>query len=265
MTGNAMFSNAAAYERFMGQWSAQLARLFAAFALAPGSGRVLDVGCGTGSMIQAIRERDPEAAVVVGIDPSPEFVGFSRSRFTDKYITIEQGSALDLPYPDGAYDHSVSCLVFHLLPDPKRAAREMRRVTRAGGTVAACTWNLAALERTAILWEEQIKLDPAAEQHRETARHCSRDGELTSVWKNAGLENVEETDFRMTMGFDSFDDLWLPILDGVGPTGAYVAKLPAPAQRALRDALYDRLLGDRGGGPIRLRARALAVKGIAPG
>ena len=105
----------------------------------------------------------------------------------------------------------------------------MRRVTRAGGVVAACTWNLSALERTAILWEEQIKLGPVAEKEQETARYCSRDGELTSVWKHAGLENVEETAFRMTMSFESFDDYWSPILDGVGPTGAYVARLAGPA------------------------------------
>jgi ubiquinone/menaquinone biosynthesis C-methylase UbiE len=261
---SAMFSNAAAYERYMGQWSMHLARRFADFALASGSVRVLDVGCGTGSMIQAVREKDPQASIV-GIDPSPEFVGYSRSRFDDTNITIDQGSAHNLPYPDGAFDSSVSCLVFHLIPEPGTAAREMRRVTRPGGTVAACTWNLGAVERMAVLWEEQIKLDPAAEAHRETARHCSSDGELTSVWKAAGIENVVETDFRMTMDFSGFDDFWLPLLGGVGPTGQYVAKLSAQAQRALRDALYKRLLGGGGDRPIRMSARALAVKGTVPG
>jgi ubiquinone/menaquinone biosynthesis C-methylase UbiE len=260
MAGNAMFNNAAAYDRFMGQWSTRLAPLFAGFALAPGNSRVLDVGCGTGSMIQATKDRNP-AAVIVGIDPSAEFVAYSRSRFADKSITIDQGSAFDLPYPDDTFDSSVSCLVFHLIPEPGKAALEMRRVTRPGGVVAACTWNLSAVERTAILWEEQIKLDPAAEKERETARFCSRDGELTGVWKEAGLENIEETDFRMTMSFDSFDEYWSPILDGVGPTGAYVARLPGPAQLALRDALRKRLLGNKRDGPIRLGARALAVKG----
>jgi ubiquinone/menaquinone biosynthesis C-methylase UbiE len=264
MADNAMFSNAAAYERFMGQWSAHLARLFAGFALAPGNSRVLDVGCGTGSMIQAIKDRDPGTAIV-GIDPSPEFIGYSRSRFADRSITLDQGRAFDLPYPADAFDSSVSCLVFHLIPEPGKAALEMHRVTRAGGVVAACTWNLSALERTAIFWEEQIKLDPAAEKEQETARYCSRDGELTSVWKHAGLENIQETDFRMTMRFESFDEYWSPILDGVGPTGAYVARLRGAAQRALRDALRKRLLGNRGDGPITLSARALAVKGTVPG
>lgn len=264
MAGNAMFSNAAAYDRFMGQWSARLAPLFAGFALAPGNSRVLDVGCGTGAMIQAIKDRDPGAAIV-GIDPSPEFVGYSRSRFADKSITLEQGSAFDLPYPGDAFDCSVSCLVFHLIPEPAKAALEMRRVTRPGGIVAACTWNLSKVERMAILWQEQIKLDPSAEKEQETDRYCSRDGDLTTVWKEAGLENIEETDFRMTMRFSSFDDYWSPILEGVGPTGSYVAKLPAPAKLALKNALRKRLLGDRGDGPIELGARALAVKGGVPG
>jgi hypothetical protein len=48
------------------------------------------------------------------------------------------------------------------IPHPEQAAREMRRVTRPGGIVAACTWDREGLEMTAIFWEEAIRLDPDA-------------------------------------------------------------------------------------------------------
>lgn len=258
-----MFSNAAAYERFMGRWSAQLARLFAEFALSRNSGRVLDVGCGTGSMIQALAERNPQTTIV-GIDPAQAFIEYARSRFADPRITFDHGSALELPYADSSFDHSLSCLVFHLIPQPEKSASEMRRVTRAGGTVAACTWDSAGMERSAILWEEQIKLDPNAEAQAERPKHCNRKGELSKVWQRAGLENIEETDLRIRTDFKSFDEYWLPFLDGVGPTGSYVTRLPRERQEALKKALRKRLLADRADGPIFLGARAWAVRGTVP-
>jgi SAM-dependent methyltransferase len=258
-----VFSDAAAYERFMGRWSAQLARLFAEFARSRKGGRVLDVGCGTGSLAQAIAEKNPEATIV-GIDPSQKFIEFCRSRFADPRMTFDRGSALDLPYADSSFDHSLSCLVFHLIPQPEKAASEMRRVTRAGGTVAACTWDSAGMERSAILWEEQIKLDPNAEAQAERPKHCNRQGDLAKVWRQAGLENIEEIDLRIRTEFKSFDEYWLPFLDGVGPTGSYVAHLPKEPQEALKKALRKRLLADRADGPISLGARAWAVRGTVP-
>jgi SAM-dependent methyltransferase len=259
-----MFSNAAAYERFMGRWSAQLARLFAAFALSRYGGRVLDVGCGTGSLVQAIAEKNREATIV-GIDPVQAFIDYARARLGGPRITFDCGSAFELPYADSAFDCSLSCLVFHLIPQPEKAASEMRRVTRAGGTVAACTWDSVGMERAAILWEEQIKLDPGARAQAERPRHCNREGELTKVWQLTGLENVEESDLRIRTEFKSFDDYWLPFLDGVGPTGSYVARLPKERQEALKEALRKRLLGGRADGAISLGARAWAVRGTVPG
>lgn len=258
-----MFSSAAAYERFMGRWSAPLARLFAEFALAQDGGRVLDVGCGTGSMVQAVVEKNPRSAIV-GIDPVQGFIDHCHARFADTRITFDRGSALELPYPDDSFDQALSLLVFHLIPDPAKAASEMRRVTRAGGKVAACAWDSVGMQRTSILWEEQLKLDPGAAAQAERPRHCNREGELARLWRETGLGNVEETSLEISTDFLSFDDYWLPFLDGVGPTGSYVAKLPDDCRDALKNALRKRLLGGRADGPIHLRARAWAVRGTVP-
>jgi ubiquinone/menaquinone biosynthesis C-methylase UbiE len=133
-----MFANAAAYERMMGRWSARLALQFLDFVSAP-AGRILDVGCGTGSLVQALADR-PGTSGVVGIDPAQPFIDYCRQRFAGSRFAFDCGNGMELPYPQHSFDHSLSLLVFMFIPQPEKAAAEMRRVTRPGGTVAACTW-----------------------------------------------------------------------------------------------------------------------------
>jgi SAM-dependent methyltransferase len=257
-----MFSNASSYEKYMGRWSSKLAPLFAKFAGIWDGERVLDVGCGTGALIQTVVNLTPRSEVV-GIDPTPGFVAYARQRFTDPRITIDQGSAFELPYPESSFDHSLSMLVFHLISAPEKAVSEMRRVTKAGGTVAACTRDGAgAMELNRIFWTEAIELDPAAETHAERTRSCNLEGLLSELWKTTGLNDVQETAIDIRMDFTSFDDYWLPYLEGVGPTGVYVAGLSHDIRDALRERLRNRVLSGQSDGAFSLAARAWAVRGL---
>lgn len=258
-----MFSNPAAYERMMGRWSARLAPLFVDFAQVREGSRVLDVGCGTGSLVHAVAQITRRSEIV-GIDPAQPFIDHCRSRFVDPRIAFDCGSALELPYPDDAFDQSLSLLVFMFLPQPEAAASEMRRVTRPGGTVAACTWNVERLELSSILWDEAMKLDPNAELHAERPRRCTRKGELDALWHAAGLEDVEETALEIRTEFSSFDDWWLPFVGGAGPAGAYVVGLSPERREALRAALHAKLLAGGADHPFALRAQAWAVRGTVP-
>jgi ubiquinone/menaquinone biosynthesis C-methylase UbiE len=104
-----MFSNAIAYEEMMGRWSSHLAPLFLDFAKVGDADRILDVGCGTGSLVGTILERTQRARVV-GIDPAAPFLDYGRSRFPDGRATFDRGSAFRLPCPDASFDHSsTSC------------------------------------------------------------------------------------------------------------------------------------------------------------
>jgi hypothetical protein len=69
----------------------------------------------------------------------------------------DRGNALDLPYPAGLCDQTLSLLVLMFIPHPEQAASEMRRVTSPDGTVAACTWNREGMAMTAVFWEEAVK------------------------------------------------------------------------------------------------------------
>lgn len=259
-----MFANALGYEEMMGRWSARLAPLFVSFARIPGSGRVLDVGCGTGVLVRTLAATSP-AFSIVGVDPARPFIDYARTRFDDARIAFECGNALDLPFPTGAFDHALSALVLMFVPEPGKAAREMRRVTRRGGTVAACTWDRDGLEMTSVFWEEAVRLDPEVEARSQRPRHANRPGELAALWRAAGLQDVEETALEMPMEFGSFDDYWQPHLQGVAPQGVYVASLQPERREVLREAIRRRFLADRPDGAFTLRAKALAVRGTAPG
>ena len=254
-----MFSNAIAYEAMMGRWSSRLASLFLDFAKVGDADRVLDVGCGTGSLVRSILERTRRARVV-GIDPAEVFVDYSRTRFPDSRASFDCGSAFKLPYPDASFDRSLSLLVFHLLEQPGTAASEMRRVTRAGGTVAACTWDRTGQEMSELFWEESVRLDPGAEEKAQRPKVCNQAGQLAALWGATGLQDVSEVTLEMRTDFTGFDDFWLPYTKGVGPQGMYVASLSPDKREALRDALRKRFVGKRDR-PFSLRAAALAVRG----
>ena len=58
-------------------------------------------------------------------------------------VEVQVATAEDLPYPDGTFDAALAQLVVHFMSDPVAGLTEMRRVTRPGGSVAACVWDLA--------------------------------------------------------------------------------------------------------------------------
>jgi ubiquinone/menaquinone biosynthesis C-methylase UbiE len=111
--------------------------LIEAADIRPGQ-RVLDLGCGTGSLALLIKEQCPEAAVV-GLDPDAKALAIARSKALRAAAAVEwrQGFAEELPFEDASFDRVVSSLVFHHLPpDAVRATLpELRRVLKPGGSL----------------------------------------------------------------------------------------------------------------------------------
>jgi SAM-dependent methyltransferase len=258
----AMFANAVAYEEMMGRWSKRLAPIFLDFARIGDAHSILDVGCGTGSLVQSILDRTRRAQIV-GIDPAQAFIDYSRTHFPDARVMFDCGSVSKLPYPDASFDHALSLLVFQFLQQPSTAASEMRRVTRIGGTVAACTWDRTGQEMSDLFWEECVRLDPGAEEKAQRPKVCNQVGQLSVLWRATGFEAVDEITLEMQTDFTCFDDFWLPYTKGVGPQGLYVASLSRKRREGLGGALRKRLVGDRDR-PFSLRAAALAVRGTVP-
>src|SRR3954467_4732179 len=102
------FQNAEAYERFMGRWSRRLAPLLVRFGGLSDGDRVLDVGCGTGSLTFALAET-ANLVAVTGLDLTPAFLDFARARSTDPRIAFRPGDARQLPFGDNSFDRAFRC------------------------------------------------------------------------------------------------------------------------------------------------------------
>jgi SAM-dependent methyltransferase len=254
-----MFEVAEAYERQRGRSSKLLAPLFVEFVGV--KGEVLDVGCGTGALTFAIA-KSRAVSKIVAMDLSEGFLAYARSKTDDPRISFELGDAQSLPCPDASFDCCLALLVVSFIPDAPKAAREMRRVTRPGGVVATPMWdNTGGNDLNQSLWEAAIPLDPKAPQDKDRPGSYGTAEALSSLWASAGLINIEVKNIVFPCGFSSIDDFWLPLTEGQGPAGAYLARLSDDHRAALRERLRQNLFGNRPDGPFTLRAKAWAVKG----
>jgi len=258
--------SASGYEQLMGRWSRKLAEPFIGFAGLQDGERILDVGCGTGSLTFAL-PLAAEVSEIAAIDYSPVFVEEARRRNTDPRITITQGDACALSFPDGRFDRALALLVLHFVPETGKAVAEMRRVVRPGGRVAAAVWDhlggmpgmRMALDTLAMLDEEAHRL-----RHHYCFQPMMRPGEMRDCFLAQGLSNVEETSLLIRMEYENFADYWGPFAAGEGPLGRYVAALDptllARAEEAVR-AAYEAGEPD---GPRSFVSVAWACRGDVP-
>jgi SAM-dependent methyltransferase len=249
------------YDYLMGRWSRLMAPKLASYAGVADGDHVLDVGCGTGSLTRALLDVGPTVRVTA-IDGSNDFVEIGRQNVTDDRVTFSQGDAQSLQYPSDTFDKCVSLLVMNFIPDATSAVSEMRRVTRAGGTLAAAVWDYGdGMEMLRHLWDEAASIDEAAVAKHEGNMPLCRKGELATLWAEGGMTNVDESDLVIQMNFTSFNDYWAPFLTGIGPSGSYVSNLDPSTQTELKERLRDKLAQGRDEEPLSLRARVWAVRG----
>jgi SAM-dependent methyltransferase len=246
---------AAAYDRFMGRYSVLLAPQLADLAGVSAGQHVLDVGCGPGALTAELVERLGPAAVSA-VEPSEPFVAAVRERYPG--VDVRRAAAEELPFTDRAFDAALAQLVVHFMADPVAGLGEMARVTRHRGAVAACVWDHAGGRGPlSPFWAAARELDPDLEDESRLAG--SRGGQLTELFRAAGLHDVEETALSVGVEHPSFEEWWEPFTFGVGPAGSYAAGLEPKRQAALRERCREVLPP----APFVLAAWAWAARGFA--
>ena len=244
-----------AYLRFMGRYSEPLAAQFADLAGIGRGQRVLDVGCGPGALTAVLASR-AGADAVSAIEPSASFAAATRERLPG--VDVRQFPAEQLPFPDDAFDAALAPLVVHFMTDPVAGLRQMTRVTRPGGVVAACVWDHAGGRGpVSAFWRAVRELDPAADD--ESGLAGAREGHLAALFAQAGLDAIQASTLTVRVGQPDFASWWEPFTLGVGPAGAYLAALDEDRRNALREQCR-RQLPD---GPFAVSATAWAATGRA--
>jgi SAM-dependent methyltransferase len=245
--------NADLYDRFMGRYSVPLAPRFVDFTRIADGRRVLDVGCGPGALTAELVARGD---AVSAADPSEQFVDAARARHPG--VDVRRASAEALPFGDGEFDAALAQLVVHFMADPVAGLREMARVTRTGGIVAACVWDHAGGGGPLYtFWSAARELDPDTDDESRLAG--ARRGHLTELFGAAGLREIEEEAISVDVRHPTFEEWWEPFTLGVGPAGAFVARLDATERERLRDVCRERLPA----APFTVSARAWAARGTA--
>jgi ubiquinone/menaquinone biosynthesis C-methylase UbiE len=243
------------YDRFMGRYTASLAPLLAdAAGVGPGM-KVLDVGCGPGGLTSELARR-VGAENVAAIDPAPQFAEACAQRHPGADVQV--GVAEELPWPGDSFDVALASLVVAFMQDADAGIREMARVTRPGGTVAACMWDVVEGGMTMLttFWRAVRSFDPEAAGERQ--RPGTSRGDLGERFRRAGLGGVVEGELEARAHYADFDDFWEPFTFAVGPAGTFLASQPTDKQDRIREACREALPSD---GPFELTARAWYAAG----
>jgi ubiquinone/menaquinone biosynthesis C-methylase UbiE len=153
--------------------------------LQPGM-RVLDLGCGTGTLTILIKQTHPEAEVI-GLDGDLAVLEIARSKANQAgvNITLDYGMAFQLPYPDNSFDRVLSSLVIHHLTtnNKQRAMFEIYRILRPGGEL-----HIVDIGKPHSIYARLISL--IMRRLEEAADNIQ--GLLPEMMRNAGFQQVEE-------------------------------------------------------------------------
>jgi len=222
--------------------------------------RVLDVAGGTGDPTISVAATVGERGRVVCTDLTPAMLAGARRRIGAPSIDFVAAGAEVLPFPAGTFDAVVSRFGVMLFADPARGVREMLRVARPGGTVAAAVWG--APERNPYLAVPiatiaRLASVPPQDPDAPGVFRLAAPGALEAVFAGPDARDVhvERRGFTMEAPI-ALADFWPFLLRLASPMRAVVGALPADVQDAIGAAIRDAVAPYFGDSGMRFPARS---------
>lgn len=146
--------------------------------------KVLDLGCGTGTLTLMLKRAHPEATIT-GLDGDPEVLAIARDKSRGADIQWDEGLASSLPYPDSVFDRVVTSLVIHHLAteDKRRAFKEIYRVLKPHGELHILDFGAPHSSLTRFMTKYMRRLEETADNF---------DGLIPLFVTEAGFGEVKE-------------------------------------------------------------------------
>ena len=218
-------------------------RLVADARLRPGM-RVLDIGSGTGYPALLAGEVVGATGQVAGIDLAESMLAVASRKAKTRemsHVTFRTGDATALPFDASSFDAVISrfCLMF--LPEITKALKDMVRVLKPGGYVAAAVWS--APEKNPFI---RIPMDviksivtlPPPDPDAPGVFRLAKPGELKGLMEGAGLTPLSEEEFLANVTYATAEEFFNSVLDLAGPLQNIFAKLTAEQKaQAQRDII----------------------------
>ena len=258
------WSDADAYETFMGRWSEFLVPKFIAFTGVSAGGRALDVGSGTGVLSKALADRGWH---VIGIDATESYLEAARRHRSHPNITFESGDMRRMRFADHSFDAAVSTLAIDVVPEIEQVVGEMKRVTRSGGIVASAVHQfLGGLAAFDLVLNTAAALDAGCREARSAraGRQQFWPNAQADLWRRMGLVDVVETPIVIDCEYPTFADYWSTFTGGQGIVSSYVTALPDGLREEIREHVRAGYLLGLPDGPRSFPMMFRAVRGVCP-
>jgi len=262
-----LWTDGVLYENYTGRWSRLIADKFIDWLEVKHAhfNSCIDMGCGTGALSEALLANGVCTSLTC-LDRSPDYLSFVKQRILSSGVEFVTDDVQNTSLATGAYSLVVSGLVVNFVDSPEKMLREMRRLGRSGGVLGLYIWDFAdGMEPIRKFWDAAHKCKaPGVNEFDAGIRFpiCQRDNLLQSVIE-AGWLKPKVAPIEIDARFKNFNDYWIPFLSGQGTGPAFAVSLTDEMREEVRKTLMS-LVTDSPDEPFTLRARAWAVKGIAP-
>jgi ubiquinone/menaquinone biosynthesis C-methylase UbiE len=205
---------------------------------------VLDVAAGTGEPGLTIADLVPNGKVVI-TDLAEGMLAVARDNAAKKGIANYETVACDvteLPFADNTFD-AVSCRMgFMFFPDMLLAAKEMVRVLKPGGKMAAAVWGMPEKNFwiTAIMGTINKNMTlPVPPSGAPGMFRCGSPGFLAGLFRQAGLKNISEKEITGTLNNGSTENYWNFMNDVAAPVVAAMNKADAAMKEKIKKEVFE--------------------------